>query len=201
MSSSSICAWYVDLTSDPASTVPVQISFPSLPMGTLLIEVFDLPKGVTIQNVAPIQYQITESNYKSFEDMSIPNTNYIVFIYYTGNSQASYSGLTIDWGNKSSGSSSSLSQILTITALCLVSIFCLGCCGVLCRRLYKSARSTSRVYDQVVANYQRRARAYEALPENSILSEDDIQRFFPRQPYKENLLEVGEKVCCICFEE
>ena len=38
-----------------------------------------------------------------------------------------------------------------------------------------------------IANYQKRSRAYEELPDNSVLSEDDIERFFPRQVYKENL--------------
>ena len=170
-------------------------------LGTLLVEAYNLPPGISISQSTPIQYIINSSNYLSFSNMNIPNCNFIFLIYYSGNTPGQYSGLRVVWGAGSGDSTGSLSQALTITALCLVSVFCLGCCGVLCRRIYKSARSTSRVYDQVVANYQSRARAYEALPDNSVISEDDIQRFFPRQVFKESLLDLGEKLCCICFEE
>lgn len=152
-------------------------------------------------NSRPIQYYVDNTNYNSFSSVTVQNSNYLAFIYYTGNKDVNYSGLQVSWGSNSNDDTSTLSKALTIAALCLVSLFCMGCCGVLCRRVYKSSRNSNRVYDQVITNYQRRSQIYEFLPENSIISERDVQRFFPRQLFKENLLEVSEKVCCVCFEE
>lgn len=201
MPKSSLCSWYVDLTESSANEIDLDFEFSGLERGTLLIEAYNLASGMSLSNAKAIQNMITGDNSQSSYSLHLENTNMLVLIYYSGNSNEEYSGLKIAWGNNSGGDTNTLSKALTITALCLVSIFCMGCCGVLCRRLYKSARNTSRVYDQVVANYQRRSRNYEALPENSIISDADIQRFFPKQLFKEALLEVGEKVCCICFEE
>ncbi|OMJ94080.1 hypothetical protein SteCoe_2854 [Stentor coeruleus] len=198
---SSLCSWHIDLTESSTDKIDLDFEFSGFVRGTLLIEAYNLAYGMSLDNAKSIENKITGDDNKSSYSLHLENTNMLVLIYYSGNLNEVYSGLKIAWGDNSGGSSNTLSKALTITALCLVSIFCMGCCGVLCRRLYKSARNTSRVYDQVVANYQRRSRNYEALPENSIISDADIQRFFPKQLFKEALLEVGEKVCCICFEE
>ncbi|OMJ75439.1 hypothetical protein SteCoe_25406 [Stentor coeruleus] len=201
LAKSSLCFWYIDLTGSSDNHIDLEFEFSGLERGTLLIESYNLASGMSLSNAKSIENRVTGDDNKSSYSMRLENTNMLLLIYYSGNSNKNYSGLKIVWGDNSGGNSNILGKALTITALCLVSIFCMGCCGVLCRRLYKSARNTSRVYDQVVANYQRRSRNYEALPENSIISDADIQRFFPKQLFKEALLEVGEKVCCICFEE
>ena len=144
--------------------------------------------------------EIDDSNYKSFRDFQLEDTNYMVVVYYTYNENIDYAGLKLTWSGDSS-SGSQLSTILTIVALCLSIIFCVGCCGILCRRLYKSTRTSSRVYDRIAANRQRNLRNYQQVPESTIISESDVDRLFPKKPFKEEMLEVGEKICCVCFEE
>lgn len=104
----------------------------------------------------------------------------------------------MNWSIPNSQSDNELSKILTITACAWFLSSAWG--AVLCIRLYKSPRNTSQVYDQAISNFQAQ-RAYEELPENSVLYESDIERMFPKEMFREELLEVGEKVCCICLEE
>ena len=197
---SSVCYWTLNLTTSSVTDITISLGFSQGTMGVLIIQSYYLPNSISTLASHPMQYYVDNQNYQSFSTISLQQSNYLYLIYYTGNTQTAYSGFQFIWG-ADSGSSSILSKALTITALCLVSVFCMGCCGVLCRRLYKTARSTSRVYDQAITDYQRRARVYEELPENSVFSEDMLQRCFPKQEFKENMLELGEKVCCICFEE
>ena len=199
MPKSSMCVWYIDLRNTSDTTLNIKLNFNAENIGTLIIDSSFYQKTGPSTTVS-ITYYINTGNYQSFSTISMQQKNYFVLTYYTSNNQNFYSGFSLSWETNSSSSSGSLSKILTIAALCLVSVFCMGCCGVLCRRLYKSSRNSNRVYDMAIANYQNRSRAYEELPDNSVLSEDDIERFFPRQVYKENLWEIGEKLCCIWAE-
>lgn len=199
---SSICSWHIDLTNSDTKDQTISIKFTSGQIGKIIMSAYNLPYGIPVTSyTSKMVLIIDEDNYKSFEDITLSSTNYITLVYYTLNQDTTYAGFKIKWAIPSSQSDTELSKILTITALCLVSVFCMGCCVVLCRRLYKSARNTSQVYDQAISNFQARARIYEELPENSVLYESDIQRMFPKELFKEEMLEVGEKVCCICLEE
>jgi hypothetical protein len=163
---------------------------------------YKLPSGVSSNKYSPkMVLVIGEDNYKLYKDIRLDNVNFVSIVYYSYNDDVTYAGFSLKWSEDTSGDGSELSKILTITALCLVSVFCMGCCAVLCRRLYKSARSSTRVYDQAIATFQNRSRVYEVLPDNSVIYGEDIQRLFPKEPFKEELIEVGEKVCCICLEE
>jgi hypothetical protein len=159
--------------------------------GTLIIEAYLSPSP----DSEPVQYQISASTITE-----INNTNYLKFIYYPGSQQTTYAGLSISWVILPASTSGVLTQALTITALSLVSFFCMGCCGVLCRRLYRSSRR-HRVFAQRIAQLQLHVRNSETHSDRSLLTENDIERCFPKLEFQENLLEVGEKVCCICFDE
>ncbi|CAG9313190.1 unnamed protein product [Blepharisma stoltei] len=93
-----------------------------------------------------------------------------------------------------------MGQALTISALVLVSLFCMGCCLVLFRKMYKSAQRQRLVYDQYFVSYMR-ARNYAVLPENSVIIEDELERWFPRAPFNRQMVQVSESTCCICFED
>ena len=199
---SSICSWHIDFTNSNKNDQSLELKFSSNSIGKMIISAYNLPYGISVSsNTAKMVLIIDVGNYKSFEKTTLSSTNYVTIVYYTYNEDVTYAGFSLKWAQSGTGSEGELSKILTITALCLVSVFCMGCCGVLCRRLYKSARNTTRVYDQALTNFQGRARVYEELPENSVLYESDIQRMFPKELFREELLEVGEKVCCICLEE
>lgn len=180
--------------------VNLSFQFSSLQKGTLLVEAYNLPNGMLLNESSPSHYRIKLENYKLSNNLNLEKTNIIVLIYYTGNSNQQYSGISIKWDTPKI-SSNSLGTTLTITALCIASLFCIGCCGILCRRLYKSAHGTVRVYSHTITNYQQRTRNYESIPENSMISDTDIQKHFPKQLFKQSLLELGEILCCICFEE
>ena len=144
--------------------------------------------------------EIDGSNYTRFKDFTLYDTNYLVVVYYTYNENIDYAGFKLSW-NGSDSNGSQLSTILTIVALCLSIVFCIGCCGILCRRLYKSTRSSARVYHRNGVNGMRNLRNYQQVPESTIISESDVDRLFPKELFKEEMLEVGEKICCVCFEE
>lgn len=93
-----------------------------------------------------------------------------------------------------------MGQALTITALVLVSLFCMGCCLVLFRKMYKTAQRQRLVHDEFFVSYLR-SRNYVVLPENSFSIGHELDRCFPKVKFESGLLEVGQGVCCICFEE
>ncbi|CAG9310791.1 unnamed protein product [Blepharisma stoltei] len=93
-----------------------------------------------------------------------------------------------------------MGQALTITALVLVSLFCMGCCLVLFRKMYKTAQRQRQIYDQHFLNYLR-ATNYAVLPENSAIFEDELERWFPRTSFTNGMVQVGQGTCCICFED
>lgn len=202
MSKSSMCSWSVDFSSSDTVDQKISLEFGSGIIGRMIINAYKLPYGVSSTKYTPKMVLIVgKENYKLYKDTIFDNVNWVTIIYYTYNDDTKYAGFSFKWSQNSGDSASELSKILTITALCLVSVFCMGCCAVLCRRLYKSARHSTRVYDQAIATYQNRSRIYEVLPDNSVIYEVDIERLFPKEPFKEELIEVGEKVCCICLEE
>ncbi|OMJ82211.1 hypothetical protein SteCoe_17172 [Stentor coeruleus] len=197
---SSICFWYINLTDLSLDEINLNFQFSSLLQGTLLVEAYNLPNGILLNQTSPSHYRIKVENYKLSSSLSLQNTDFLVLIYYTGNSNQYYSGVSVKWDIPKI-SSNTLGTTLTITALCIASLFCIGCCGILCRRFYKTANGNGRIYNHSITSYQQRTRNYEVIPENSIISDTDIQKHFPKQLFKESLLELGEILCCICFEE
>lgn len=131
--------------------------------------------------------------------------NYFHLIYYTHNEVEYYSRLALSWESiiTAQYTDGSLNTALTITALALVGIFCLSCCLMLFRKLYKTISASNQVFDQsqLPLRFGGRRRMYEIFPEQVERLERELDRRFPKQLFDQKLVEVGEPLCSICYEE
>jgi hypothetical protein len=202
LKNSEICTWNIDLRSSKDTTRYLEIDFSSGKIGKLIIFTYFLPSEYQPSSQWKIgELEIDESNYSKFKSKKLKNTNYIIAVYYSFNEKIEYAGVTVNWTGNNNSEVSNLGTILQIVALCLSIFFCIGCCSFLCRRIYKSTRSSARVYDRRSALQRLRNTSYNQVPESTIISENDLERLFPKQVFECGMIEVGEKVCSVCFDE
>lgn len=196
-----ICKWTLDVRTTKKSTQTLKIDFGTGQSGTLIVFSYlmsnSLDHNEAKSKIIETNSVTQKSNRKNLE---LNDCNYIVILYSTLNLEIPYSTLTLKW-NQVSAPSLTLSSILTIVGLCISSLFCVFCSSLLCRRLYKSRRQQLRILDRSSLNLHMQSRIYQVVQETTVISEHDIERLFPKTLFIDNLLEVGETTCCICFEE
>lgn len=127
-----------------------------------------------------------------------PSLTYNIFAiyYYSGSDSENYSGVDIEWECNSVNTSLSLESIVAIVTVSIVLFFCCTCCIVCCFKCTKIWR-----IQRIRGN--GRGRVYQVVPDNSLLyiSDENLNTYLPIHKYSKDLVEVGEPLCSICFEE
>ncbi|CAG9323999.1 unnamed protein product [Blepharisma stoltei] len=102
---------------------------------------------------------------------------------------------------KTTSKSSSLSseQLATIIVLAIMFVLCCASCCT-CLYKFKGYQTYARIIPSQTVN---RARGYEMVPETSLayVTENNIQQCMPKLKFLNNMIEVGVKTCCICFDD
>ena len=125
------------------------------------------------------------------------NSNLVAISYYSGSTYSNYSGILISWQCSVTNNSLSLESIVAIVTVSIVLFLCCSCCLVCCLKCTKVWRIHR------ARTIPGRGRVYQVLPDNSLLyiSDDNLNTYLPIHEYSKDLLEVGEPLCSICFEE
>ena len=125
------------------------------------------------------------------------NYNILQITYYSDSVYEDYSGILISWNVDSDSSGLSIESIVAIVTVSIVIFLCFSCCMICCYKCSKVWKSRR------IRNNSRRGRIYQVLPDNSLiyLSDENMNSCLPVSKYSKEVLEIGEPICSICFEE
>ncbi|CAG9321691.1 unnamed protein product [Blepharisma stoltei] len=91
-------------------------------------------------------------------------------------------------------------KLATITILALLCVCCMGCCLCFCCKVKSDTQREVRLFRRlllgIISNHM-----YAVVPEHISVHEIDLESFFPRFQFGNDLSVKNEVACCICFEE
>ena len=132
------------------------------------------------------------------KEIELDDCNYIVVMYSTPNFDIRYSPITLKWNDQSLSPNLTtmfLSTSLSMLALSCILLFCI------CYR----CRSRSRIQRLQNSRTRTQSRLSVSQPpinqETTIVSERAIEQLYPKALFQYEMLELGDSICCICFEK
>lgn len=196
------CQWDLNLKEDASSIVTLQIEFTSTVKSKQ--EIGRLYVASTVKEKIPTQdYQIyTWEKLPSLQHSF--KANKLSLIYITSNEPDLYSGFKMSWETSDSEEEDEeqldgtiLYLLVAFIGLFLVT-FLVICCFFL-RRLLKSRYIRNQTY--VVPHPNSSLNPLNVSSLDQVASESGLIQYSPILHYDKKLLEVGDSVCSICFDE
>lgn len=119
-----------------------------------------------------------------------------------------YSPFRAEWSVEYSipdSGESKLLNVLEIAGPVFLGCFLIGCTSFAiwkCMRILKRNNRVQSTVRIISSQILRRETVYEILDDmNSSIPIQLIESKLPEKTFEENLLEIGEKTCCVCFDE
>ena len=196
---STICKWNIDLRNRRKNINKVEIEFGNGQTGALVIFSYlmarNLDNDERNERITEV-VNITEGSMN--KEIELDDCNYIVVMYSTPNFDIRYSPITLKWNDQSSSQDLTtilLSVYLSMSALSCIILFCI------CYR----CRSRSRIQRLQNSRTRTQSRLSVSQPpinqETTIVSERAIEQLYPKALFQYEMLELGDSICCICFEK
>lgn len=207
----SMCEWSIQLYKPKdISKVNLEVQYSEnykvdiRQIGELYIRGYD----ETSINQIIYEYDSVSMNYKNL--FEIKDVSYIVIVYYTTEEDEVYSPFKAQWNVEYDTSDEDKGSYKLLNVLEIVGPLFLGCFLIACTafsiwRCVKIMKRNNRVQvtvRMISSQIRRRETVYEILDDfNSSISIQLIEVKLPERTYEDSLLEVGEKTCCVCFDE